>query len=234
MLRVAELWRYPVKSLGGERLESTRIGELGIPGDRAFGIVDVASGKVLTARREPRLLFATATWHDGEVEIEADGQRLDDDAALSRWLDRPVRLVRAGPVGGIYENPEDIDNEADWQSWRGPGDAWHDNGRIRLSLVSMDTLGDWAPQRFRANVLLDDGRGEDALVGREVALGSARLKVTQRIHRCIMVARPQPDLTADLDILRAINRERDGCLAVGALVTRSGNVEAGDRLRLGE
>lgn len=230
VFRVAGLWRYPVKSLGGEPLEASPVGDLGLPGDRAFGIVDVGSGKVLTARREPRLLFATASWHDGEVEISAAGQRLDSDAALSRWLGRPVRLVRAGREGGVYETPEDFEHETGWTSWQGPARAWHDSGRTRVSLVSVDTLRGWAPQRFRANVLLDEGAGEDALVGKQVTLGTAGLEVTKRIGRCIMVARAQPDVPADLDVLRAIHRAHDGHLAIGALVNEGGDVAVGDRL----
>lgn len=230
VFRVAGLWRYPVKSLGGEPLEASRVEQHGLPGDRAFGIVDADTGNVLTARREPRLLFATASWHDGEVEIVAAGERLDSDAALSEWLGRPVRLVRAGPEGGVYEAPEDFEHEAGWVSWRGPGHAWHDSGRTRVSLVSSTTLRGWAPQRFRANVLLDEGEDEDALVGKQVELGTAVLQVAKRIGRCVMVTRAQPDIPADLDVLRTIHRERDGCLAVGALVETAGDIAVGDRL----
>lgn len=228
--RVAELWRYPVKSLGGEQLDATPIGEHGIPGDRAYGILDVATGKVLTARREPGMLFASASWHDGDVEIVVDGEVLANDKDLSEWLRRPVRLVRAGSEGGVYENPVDFEQEADWVSWQGPGQAWHDSARSRVSLVSRSTLGDWELRRFRANVLLEDGDGEDGLVGHEIQLGTAILEVKKQIDRCVMVTRPQPGVPADLDVLRTIHRERDSFLAIGALVVATGHVAVGDRL----
>lgn len=232
MSRVAALWRYPVKSLRGEALDATDLGEHGIPGDRAFGIVDVATGHVLTARREPRLLAAAARWHEGRVEITGpDGRPLDSDAALSAWLGRPVRLARAGATGGTYENPLDAEAESDWVSWQGPGHAWHDSGRTRVSLVSTSTLGSWSPARFRANVLLDGG-GEDALVGSQVTLGSAVLDVVKHIDRCVMVTRAQPGLEVDRDVLRAIHRERGGQLAVGALVATPGRIAVGDALDL--
>lgn len=230
MFRVAGLWRYPVKSLGGEPLEVAPVGEHGLAGDRAFGIVDVGTGNVLTARREPRLLFAAASWHDGDVEIVTDGQRLETDAALSEWLGRPVRLARAGAEGGVYESPEDFEGETGWVSWRGPGHAWHDSGRARVSLVSRTSLQSWTPQRFRSNVLLDDGEDEDALVGERVRLGSAVLDVAGRIGRCVMVTRAQPGVPADLDVLRTIHREHDGRFAVGALVAQAGEVAVGDPL----
>lgn len=227
--RVAGLWRYPVKSLGGERLDACAVDRHGFPGDRAWGIVDVATGNVLTARREPRLLFATASWHDGEVEIVAGGASLNSDAALSEWLGRPVRLARAGTEGGTYEAPEDFERETSWVAWQGPGHAWHDSSRTRVSLVSSATLGSWPPQRFRANVLLE-GEGEDALVGSQVRLGTATLDVRKRIDRCVMVTRAQPGLPRDLDVLRTIHREREGYLGVGALVAEVGKVAVGDQL----
>lgn len=232
MQRVIALWRHPVKSMRGESLDEAEIGVHGLPGDRAFGVVDEATGNVLTARREPRLLFASARWLDGRVEIRDEGGRvLADDEALSGWLGRPVRLVRAGNVGGTYENPLDAEHETDWVTWQGPGHAWHDSSRTRVSLVSRGTLGEWDPVRFRANVLLD-GHGEDALVGHRVALGAAHLDVTKHIDRCVMVTRAQPGLPIDRDVLRTIHRERGGELAIGALVATPGRVVVGDQLRL--
>jgi uncharacterized protein len=230
--RVVGLWRYPVKSMLGETVDAAEIGPIGLPGDRAYGIVDSGTGKVLTARREPRLLFASASWHDGEVAIvTSDGERLDSDEALSAWLGRPVRLTRAGDEGGVYEAPEDEETETDWSSWQGPGHAWHDSGRTRVSLVSTATLGVWPLQRFRANVLLD-GADEDALVGTRVRLGTAVLEVTKRISRCVMITRAQPGIDIDRDVLRTIHRERGGQLAIGALVTESGSAAVGDRLEV--
>lgn len=230
MLHVSALWRYPVKSLGGERVETSRISRYGLVGDRAFGIVDLESGHVLTARREPRLLFATARWHDGDVRITGpEDLPLDTDEELSEWLGRPVRLARAAERGGVYENPSDSERETDWVSWQGPGHAWHDSGHTRVSLVSTTTLGAWAPERFRPNVLLQ-GDGEDALVGTPVRLGSATLSVDMHVGRCVMVTRSQPGLEVDREVLRTIHRERGGNLAVGALVTTPGVVTVGDRL----
>lgn len=231
MFRVASLWRYPVKSLGGEPIDATEVGPHGFIGDRQFGIVDEATGGVLTARREPRLLFATASWHAGEVGIVGpEGEALDTDAALSDWLGRPVRLEPAGAEGGVYENPLDAETETDWVSWQGPGHAWHDSRRTRVSLVSTATLGTWSPARFRANVLLEGGGDEDSLVGTRVRLGTALLDVRKRVDRCVMVTRAQPGLPVDRDVLRTIHRERDGFLAIGAVVAEHGRVAVGDRL----
>ena len=236
-MRVLELWRYPVKSLQGERLDEARIGWGGIEGDRQWALFDVGTGLGLTARREPDLLFATARLgDDGGVEIVLpDGTVTVDDAVLSDWLGRPVALRSAAEVTDRrrYESPEDdLDERSGWHDWEGAaGGAFHDNAGGRLSLVSTGTLGTWDRRRFRANVVLD-GAGEDALVGSGVRLGEAVLDVREPIPRCVMVTRPQGGgIGRDTAVLKTVHRERGGNLAVAALVRKPGAVRTGDQLR---
>ena len=231
-MRVDEIWRYPIKSIGGERLETAEVSEVGIVHDRGWGLVDDATGNVLTARREPRLLFGSARVVDGEpvVTIES-GDELRTSADFSEWLDRPVKLASAaGADGGTYENPRDFENEGDWVSWRGPGDAWHDSRSTRVSLVSRDTLGDWDVRRFRPNLVVD-GSGEDDLVGHDIAIGSCRLAVAKQIDRCVIVTRAQPEVERDLDVLRTINAQRGATLAIGALVSQPGTICLDDEVQ---
>jgi uncharacterized protein len=231
-MQVAELWRYPVKSLQGERLDTVRVTADGLEGDRGWALYDVATGFGLTARRVPELLFASARLRgDGTVEVRGpDGEVLDGDDALSAWLGRPVTLesVESG-AARRYEDLVDPEAESGrWQAFEGPPGPFHDSRGARVSLVSRATVDGWDPRRFRANVLLD-GEGEDAWVGSSVALGSARLDVGMRIGRCVMVTRPQPGgIGADPGVLRTIARERQACLAVGALVARPGTIGVGD------
>jgi uncharacterized protein len=237
-MRVAELWRYPVKSLQGERLESADVSPDGLEGDRRFAIYDVETGFGLTARRVPELLFASARLlTGGGVEITLpDGSVATGDDALSAWLGRPVTLrSAAADVARRYEDPVDFEREAtsEWAPFLGAAGAFHDSSRARVSLVSTGTIGAWDRRRFRSNVLLD-GEGEDALVGSHVTLGGAVLDVTMQIERCVMTTRPQPGgIERDLDVLRTIARERGACLAIGALVTQAGTVRVGDELGAG-
>jgi uncharacterized protein YcbX len=187
---------------------------------------------VLTARREPRLLFASARFRGVATRPEitlADGSVAADDDALSDWLGRAVAIGAADEVGErTYENPLDVEHDGDWVTFSGAPGAFHDSARTRVSLVSTGTLGAWDRRRFRANVVLD-GAGEDELVGTTIAVGDAQLDVRKRIDRCVIVTRAQPgDLARDLDVLRTVNRERDRCLGVGALVARDGTVRVGD------
>jgi uncharacterized protein YcbX len=235
-VQVAELWRYPVKSLQGERLTTVDVGPEGLAGDRQWALFDVATGYGLTARRVPDLLFLSGRLRaDGHVEVVLpDGTVTSDDAVLSDWLGRSVALRAAADAPGerLYENPNEVGEagEYDWDAFPGARGAFHDSSRTRVSLVSTGTLGTWDRRRFRANVVLD-GAGEDALVGQQVRLGGAELDVVKQVDRCVMVTRPQPGgIGRDNGVLKTIHRERDGCLAIGALVARTGTVAVGDEL----
>ena len=101
-MRVVELWRFPVKSLLGERLDSAAMGAEGIAGDRGWALFDVDTGFGLTARRVPELLFAAGRLRgDGGVEVVLpDGTVTRDDAVLSRWAGRRVTLRSAAEETG--------------------------------------------------------------------------------------------------------------------------------------
>jgi len=234
-MRVAELWRYPVKSLQGERLDQAQITAHGIVGDRQWGIVDLHTGFVLTCRREPRLLEAYARLDgDGGVEIELPGGQVTArDEDLSEWLGRRVELWRPSVHGrASYETPLGLDEAGEWVSWEGPEGSFHDSTRTMVSLVSTTTLRDWDPRRFRMNVILD-GDGEDDLVDSTVRLGDVVLQVKKQVDRCVVVTRPQPGgIERDLEVLRTIRHERSTFLGVGAVVEASGKVGVGDELEV--
>ncbi len=237
MRSVAALWRYPVKSLQGEQLESVRIVTEGLEGDRRYAIFDQVTGFGVTARRHPELLFASSRLaEDGTVEIVLpDGRVSTGDADLSDWLNHPVHLRRADEPGERrYESIDDFEHEetATWDAFNGSPGAFHDLAAASVSLLATATIGTWDPRRFRANVLLDMGpETEASLVGRTVCLGGAQLSVKRRLGRCVVTTRPQPGgIDRDLDVLRTINRERGGTLAVGALVATAGWVRVGDEV----
>ncbi|WP_197503351.1 MOSC domain-containing protein [Mycobacterium sp. E740] len=113
--KVAELWRYPVKSLGGERAEQADIGPRGVRGDRLWAVRDLQRDVTASARRLPALLGATARYA-GPLPADAgpgnapevvitfpDGTEMSsgDDgvhAKLSELADREVRLTALPPA----------------------------------------------------------------------------------------------------------------------------------------
>lgn len=232
-VRVREIWRYPVKSAQGERVRRSAVTAMGVAWDRQLAVVDAATGRPLTARREPKLLMLSATVTSDAVRLETpEKQPLESDEALSEWLGRGVRLAHP-PIDRQpeYEFPIDPEDESGpWGVWSGPAGVWHDSTRTRVSILSTASLRAWPVRRFRPNVLVD-GAGEDTLVGRRVAIGPVVLDVAKRIDRCVVVTRPQPGgIGRDLDVLRTVLRESDGFLGVGALVVTPGHIQVGDEV----
>jgi uncharacterized protein YcbX len=102
---VGELWRYPVKSMLGSRVPEMLVTERGCLGDRAWALRDLASGRIASAKRFPRLLAFRATYEaeptpesPGRIRIETpDGRSIcvDDAAAsaiISEILGHQLRL----------------------------------------------------------------------------------------------------------------------------------------------
>ena len=227
---VVEVWRYPVKSLGGERLDdAVAIGAAGVEGDRCLAVVDPSTGKVLSAKTVPLLLQATARWEDGTVRIASaagglDVRAADDDVhdRLSAWLGRPVRLE--APVPG-HRAPFDLeldpDDPTEVTELRTPPGSFFDS-RSTLHLLTTASLGGHDVRRFRPNLVVDAGAGagdhpEDGWVGREVRLGGdegVTASVRKRTARCVLITKPQPGLPQDSSVFRDLVRERAGELGV--------------------
>jgi uncharacterized protein len=120
---VGRLWRFPVKSMQGEEVDEVLLGPGGVVGDRAYGFVDVATGRLASAKRPKRfgaLLDCHArflsppsadappppieiTMPDGTV-VRGDS---DDGAELARrvteLLGREVRLISTAPDGLAFD-----------------------------------------------------------------------------------------------------------------------------------
>ena len=116
---VVSLWRYPVKSMQSERLESSVVGERGLAGDRAYALIDVDTGHLCSAKH-PRKWGALFACHAAFVREPAEDEtpnvairlpegsvvRSDDpdvDERLSALVGRKVRLDAAAPPEAIIE-----------------------------------------------------------------------------------------------------------------------------------
>jgi len=105
---IEELWRYPVKSMLGQRIAQAAVTDLGLPGDRRLALVDRESGKVASAKA-PRLwrdlLQCSASLEgEGAVRISLPGAKplwstdADVDERLSGFIGRSVRLTDTPPA----------------------------------------------------------------------------------------------------------------------------------------
>ena len=94
-MKVTEIWRYPVKTMAGEKLQWARIGPLGIEGDRVVHVED-GQGQVITSRSHPRFLGHKGTLGpDGEPLV--DGRPWNSPAVAAELVDiigPSAKLVR--------------------------------------------------------------------------------------------------------------------------------------------
>lgn len=227
--RVAECWRYPVKSFQGESIAALALGPDGPVGDRAWGVLDPDRGVVLGAKRVGGLLGARArTTEHGTVEVTLpDGTTgavgaEDLDRALSHWLGHPARLVSVATEPTLHQEMA-VDNEDEASElfrWRTPRGRYVDVYPLHLLTTAGRAGHD--TRRFRPNLLLDLGGADDTvLLGRRIRVGAVEIDVPdQPTERCVMVTRAQPGLPRDRSILRDLARARgavdDQPLTVGS------------------
>jgi MOSC domain-containing protein len=112
--RIGEVWRYPVKSMGGERLGHCTLGGLGIFGDRGWALRDEQAGEIRGAKKLPGLLRCTARYLSEPSETTVppaeitlpDGNRMHSDdptvaARLSEILGRRITLWPRQPADAV-------------------------------------------------------------------------------------------------------------------------------------
>jgi uncharacterized protein YcbX len=241
---VREIWRFPVKSMRGERLQRARIVESGLVGDRAWALVEPATGNPVSAKRVqdfPDLLNFEArfvgsptaaggtpaveiTLPDGSTVVSEEGAA---DRRLSAWFRREVRLVPCASQGSFL-------------------DACPVSVLTTSTLYKLEELAPGSrfdPRRFRMNLILDTGPPgfiENGWIGRQLGIGDAAwLRVDGPDARCIMTTLAQDDLPEDRDVMRTLMRYNrldvgtsapQPCAGVYATVAVAGEVGVGERV----
>jgi uncharacterized protein len=207
---VSQLWRFPVKSLRGEQLDSAVLTEDGVEGDRRVHVR--RRSNVLTARTRHGLLGISATTGpDGEVLIEGGPWDGPKAAAAVRVVGGPdADLVR-------YEGRERFD--------------------VLPLLVATDggvaALG-YDGRRLRPNIVVGGvpGLAERSWPGKALRIGEAVIGLESLRSRCIVTTIDPDTGEQDLDVLRRINREFDGLVALNCWVASGGVIRVGDTVEL--
>jgi len=209
-LRVASLWRYPVKSLAGEALASARLDADGIPGDRAVHVRGPEG--VRTSRRHHRLLGLKGSLGPEGVPL-IDGRPWRSPEALA--------AVKAA---------------AGEDAWL---EASDDADRFDVLPLLVATDGAVAEfgrdvRRLRPNILIAGvpGMGEVLWPGAELHIGETVIRIDSRRGRCPMTTVDPDTLAVDPEVLRDIGRRFGGRLALNAEVLRPGAVAVGDEVKL--
>jgi uncharacterized protein YcbX len=185
---VVSIWRYPVKSMLGEELNSSYVTERGLIGDRAYALIDQKTGKVASAKNPKKwgkLFDFRSVFIDPPQVVEnippvritfPDGTHIFSDQdnidyTLSKVLDQDVRLMRASLEGPSYEEYwPDIDGLAQREKVTDetmPSQTFFDLAVIHLLTTStINRLRELYPEgrfevrRFRPNIVMESASGE--------------------------------------------------------------------------
>lgn len=214
-MHVAELWRYPVKSMGGERLQSAELSELGIRGDRVLHVRG-ANGKMIDARAHPLMLghrctFAANGASGGDVQVDG---RAWDSPDVARDVERAAgagaRIVRSDGFSRFDVLPLLVATD-------GAIAAFGRDGR-----------------RLRPNIVIGgvEGLAEREWEGRALRIGDAVIGVRNLRGRCVMTTYDPDTLEQDQNVLRRIVSEFGGTLALDCWVIRGGVIRINDAVEL--
>ena len=209
-LFVEQLWRYPVKTLAGERLDTAELTANGIPGDR---IVHVRGPEgVRTSRRQHRLLGLHGTLGPSGRPL-VNGHAWDSPEALA--------LVRAA-----------AGDDAELAAFDGLA-------RFDILPLLVATDGAVAEfgrdvRRLRPNIVIGgvEGLAEREWEGAELHIGDAVIWLDSLRARCPMTTVDPDTLERDPEVLKDIGRRFRGRIALNADVIRPGVVHVGDSVRL--
>lgn len=198
---VQTIWRYAVKSMGGQRIEQTLVTDTGILGDRSYALIDQTNGKVASAKmpkkwgrllelssayvEEPQtdspMPAVRVTWPSGD-SVTSDDSNLN--GRLSSYVEREVALTTARPDEISLERLDPLEAE---ETILDIGDImmegrFCDYAALHLvttaSLARLDELNpdlSFDVGRFRPNLLIDTGGAsgfvENEWVGKTLAIG---------------------------------------------------------------
>ena len=210
-MHLAQLWRYPVKSMAGEPLQEAALGDFGVAGDRLVQVRD-PDGQIATARSHPGLLLHHAT-------LGPAGEPLVDGRPwTSPEVARDVETA-AGAGAGLFpaEGPDRFD--------------------ILPLLVATDgALAKFGRdlRRLRPNLVLGgvEDLAERGWEGRRLRIGDAVIALADLRGRCIMTTFDPDTGVQDVGVLHGIRRDFGGRLCLNASVERGGRIAVGQEVVL--
>ena len=216
---VLSLYRFPVKSMGGEAHDELAVDEHGVEGDRRFAVW-FRGGRRLTARAAPKMLAWRATLNGGVPHVvgpdgRAYGWDEELEAAVTEHLGKEVALVR---------DPEGL------QDVQATLLVTSEASRRLLS----EELG--MPidiRRFRTNVHADLGAGvepfaESGWEGRRIRIGEAELEVLHPCDRCAITINDPETLERSPGVLRTSNERHDTFFGFRARPVGPARIRVGD------
>src|ERR1051326_2906207 len=214
-MHIAELWRYPVKSMAGERIETAELRFDGIKGDRIFQ-VRRADDRIVDARAHPKLLALHPTFDD-KGELLIDGQPWNAQQMVHT-------IEEAAAVGpGTHLTPRESSERFD----------------VLPLLVATDgavAAFGYDVRRLRPNILLGGvaGLSERRWAGKALRIGDALIGILGLRDRCVMTTWDPDTQQQSPEVFREILGRFEGKLALNCWVIEPGLIRLGDSVDLVE
>jgi hypothetical protein len=208
---VKEIWRYPVKSMAGERLEAATVTPLGIKGDRVVLVVH-PEGRIITSRTHHRLLGHKGTTSPEGVPL-VDGRAWTDPLVLA-----DVRRIAGSDVELIHNESEHrFDILPLLVATDGAIEAFGRDGR-----------------RLRPNIVIGgvEGLAERSWPGRKLRIGSVIIDIDSLRGRCVMTTYDPDTLRQDSAVLKDIVNRFAGELALNCAVEGPGEIHVNQPVEL--
>ena len=209
-MHVAEIWRYPIKSLAGTRLTAAEVTPLGVSQDRE--IVVVRNGRVADARRYSKLLgLHGALDANGRPTIE--GHPWDSPEAkelVARAVGDDIDLIEV-------DGPERFDVLPLLVATDGAIAALNEDGR-----------------RLRPNIVVGgvNGLDERTWPGHRIQIGEVTIEAAQLRQRCVMTTYDPDTQVQNINVLKRIVSEFDGTMALDCRVITPGKISVGDQVKV--
>ena len=235
---VRQLYRYPVKSMRGQALDTAPVYWHGLAGDRRYAFIRAGNTSRfpwLTGREVPQLLryapYLGAEGDPGSVAVRvrtpAGADYAVEDAAL-----RDELAVQNGAGVQLLQSSRGIPDSA----------AVSILGAASVRAIGERVGASLDPIRFRPNILVttpgDRPFAEEDWLGGLLIFGdrpdSARIRANRKDPRCMMVNLDPELAEQNPAVLRAIVRERDTCAGLYASVEAIGTIQVGDPIYFSE
>jgi len=245
---VTNIWRHPIKALGREALDNVTLtaGET-LPFDRVWAVLHEASkfdpaapawaskNNFNQGAKTPAFMAIKADFDVASGIITLTHPKLpelrvkpdQDPLALVNWITPLVPSNRAQPVGVAKVSNHSLT----------------DQNRPLISLIgtaSLKALSQAAgvklqQERFRANIWFDGFASweEFEWIGKDIQIGSATLRIVERIGRCVATTADSETGKINIDTLAVLSKEFDHKdLGVFAEVIKSGDIAINDTVKV--
>ncbi len=220
--KVETLWRYPVKSLLGEVLDTVGLDQRGISGDRLYATSNkhgkFGSGKSTRRFRRIDGLFNMSARLKGDTLsiIFPCGETLDSrdiniDQKLSIELGQTVSLTKENKIPHFDDGAIYVVTSADMEALK----AHLPDSQIDIS-------------RFRANIVIDTDSLSNELLGKSLRIGHSEVTIIKTTERCRMVCLEQGELNYDPKTFGVLAKKHKLKFGFYASVVRPGRINVND------